>query len=79
MRSSVSHTIQRPPFEALESGFPNSDSVGVSIWLNSDKMMNLLDLFMTLMYRNFTYETNRSCSRVDFILSHRISPLDSPF
>src|SRR4030042_1096163 len=39
MRSPVSHSIQRPPFEALESGLPISDSTGTSIWPNGYKLL----------------------------------------
>jgi len=35
MRSFVSHSIQRPPFEDLENGLPSSDYVGIPIWLKS--------------------------------------------
>src|SRR4030043_1234939 len=48
MRASVSHTIQRLPFEDWESGFPRSGSVGTSIWLNSYKTPNLLPLLHLL-------------------------------
>ncbi len=35
MVSPACRSIQRPPFEALESGMPSPDRVGVSISLNN--------------------------------------------